>query len=492
MRNPALLAAELSGRPLLMRPEAVAGYARLLGIEAERGGEGRSPFAAFMGRARRLVSGAPTDGKALTAPLAYAPRWLGEPDAIGFGWTLKDGIAVVDICGPLMAQGFGWGDTWYHGYDTLLQAYEEIAADARVLGVFTHYKSPGGVCHAGLPELAKAKREMRAASGGKPMWGFCEASYSASYWVTAQDDYIVASREGGVGSIGAVITHCDMSAGLEADGIVMTPIQFGAKKTDGAFYKPLSETAHADMQAEVDQCGRWFVADVMAGRPTLSEEAILATQAGIFFGDSDVPALSGLAQGLTDAVMTEREAFAALRELISTPRTPAVTAAPASMEKDMKRTDISAAIARAGLTAAQATAINAELDKEADAEAPAADGEGADSQADDTEAEAPAAEPGADAVDEPAASAGAPDGPTVLAILALPEAKGRDNLAKALAGQSGMTVANAKTLLAAAPKASALAVQDPPVAPSGGAPAANGDFAEGKALAAQRKAYRGR
>ncbi|MBA5735180.1 S49 family peptidase, partial [Escherichia coli] len=38
-------------------------------------------------------------------------------------------------------------------------------------------------------------------------------------------------------------------------------------------------------------------------------------------------------------------------------------------------------------------------------------------------------------------------------IMALPEAKGREQLAQALAGQPGMTVEQAKTLLAAAPVA---------------------------------------
>ncbi|MBB9759830.1 S49 family peptidase, partial [Escherichia coli] len=39
-------------------------------------------------------------------------------------------------------------------------------------------------------------------------------------------------------------------------------------------------------------------------------------------------------------------------------------------------------------------------------------------------------------------------------IMALPEAKGREQLAQALTEQPGMTVAQAKTLLAAAPAAS--------------------------------------
>ena len=45
-------------------------------------------------------------------------------------------------------------------------------------------------------------------------------------------------------------------------------------------------------------------------------------------------------------------------------------------------------------------------------------------------------------------------------IMALPEAKGREQLAQALAEQPGMTVDQAKTLLAAAPVAGSASVGD--------------------------------
>ncbi|MCY1649081.1 hypothetical protein OVA11_19075 [Caulobacter sp. SL161] len=56
------------------------------------------------------------------------------------------------------------------------------------------------------------------------------------------------------------------------------------------------------------------------------------------------------------------------------------------------------------------------------------------------------------------------------AVLDLPEARGREKLAKKLAFQPGMTVAAAKELLASAGKETGLAdrVRDPNLAPSGG------------------------
>jgi ClpP class serine protease len=497
MRNPATLAAELSGRPLLMLPSAVPQYARALGVATGEDRDARSPFASFVGRARRLFrASAEAEHEPLSAPLAVLPRWMGEPDSTGFGYVVKDRIAVIDVSGPLMAEGFGWGDCWYHGYDTLRMAYEEAQGDPRVSVIATRAYSPGGVAAPGLPELGRYLRDLRGQDGAKPHWAFCEAAYSAMYWIAAQADQVVAPREGGVGSIGAVITHCDMSGMLSQDGIVVTPIIFGAKKVDGSPVVPLSDTARADMQAEVDQCGRWFVADVVAGRPNLTEDAVLATQAGCFFGDSDQPALSGLAQGLTDQVLTEREAFAALRDLANAPISPAAKPQPAARtENDVKTSAVMAAMTAAGLSAAQIAAVAANLPADGDEEDKKEGPEEGDPNDDEDKKEKPeAGDPAKGPDDDPKSetAANAPDGATALAITGLPEAKGREALARKLAATPGMTAASAKELLAAAPKASAMTVADPDVKPQGGASGeASSQLAQGRQLAAQLKEIRG-
>ncbi|MFN7110317.1 MAG: S49 family peptidase [Brevundimonas sp.] len=388
MRNPAQLAAALSGRPLLMREASVPALARELGVA---GGERGSPLTAFIGRARRAIAGR-GDMEMRTEPLASSPRFVGEPDATGFGWVLKDGVGILEIEGPLMAEGFGWGDTWYHGYDTLHVAYEEMIADARVGAIWEILRSPGGVVDHGLPELAALKREHRAANGGKPIHSFIRDGYSAAYWDASSSDHITAARESGVGSIGAVVTHCDFSGAFAKDGIVITPFKFGKRKTDGSWMEPLSETASATLQAEIDQCGRWFVSDVLEGRPNLTEEAVLATEAGCYFGDSDDPELSGLAKGLIDTVATERTAFATIRELArerlaSSAAGPAPSASkPASIqESEMKRSAVLAAAKKAGLKENDIKALSDALPK-------AEEGDDKPSDKDDDEEDKPADE----------------------------------------------------------------------------------------------------
>lgn len=370
MFNPARLAAEFSGRPLLLREASVPALARQLGFgEVERG----SPFANLMGRARRALAGRGDADADRTEPQALCPNWLGEPEAVGYGWVLIGGVGVLDIRGPLLAEGFGWGDAWYHGYDSLRRAYEEMLADARVGAIWEVVRSPGGVVDAGLPELAALKRESRAAAGGKPIHTFARDAYSAAYWLPSGSDRIVAARESGVGSIGAVVTWCGMAGMLENDGLEVRAFKFGARKTDGSPFEPLSDTAEATLQAEIDQCGRWFVADVVAGRPNLSEEAVLATQAGCYFGDSDDPALSGLALGLVDEIATERAAFAAVQALAQTrlasPPNPQPAADPAASrekETEMKRSAVLAAARKAGLSDDEVNRLSAELPEDDD------------------------------------------------------------------------------------------------------------------------------
>jgi ClpP class serine protease len=442
MRNPAQLAAALSGRPLLMREASVPALARELGIA---GGERGSPISAFFGRARRAIAGR-GDVEMRTEPLATAPRFVGEPDAVGFGWVLKDGVGILEIEGPLMAEGFGWGDTWYHGYDTLHVAYEEMIADARVGAIWEVIRSPGGVVDHGLPELAALKREHRAANGGKPIHSFIRDGYSAAYWDASASDHITAARESGVGSIGAVVTHCDFSGAFAKDGIVITPFKFGKRKTDGSWMEPLSETASTSLQAEIDQCGRWFVSDVLEGRPNLTEEAVLATEAGCYFGDSDDPELSGLAKGLVDTVATERTAFATIRELArerlaSSAAGPAPSASTpkATQESDMKRSTVLAAAKRAGLPENHIKALSEALpkaeegddtpsDKDDDEDMPSEEAEGGEDQTKDG-----SDDKGDDDKVEGEASA----------IAASPEAKKHPALALA-AIQSGQTLAQFK------------------------------------------------
>ncbi|MDJ0921053.1 MAG: S49 family peptidase [Henriciella sp.] len=297
--------ATLTERPLLLTPAAAEQLANLVG--EVRGGPGETK------KRTRFANAEPR-----TEAVAYAPLWMGDSDEVlDWGMTLKDGVAILNIDSSLYPEGWGSGDWWWHGYDTIEAALTLAFADPRVRAVFITMQSPGGLVSEGLWTIAKLIRDNRAQAGGKPVHVHCRYCASAAYWIGSQADWITAGPDAAIGSIGAVILHFDESAAMERWGYKVTPIQFGARKTEFASFKPLDDEAVTNLQAMVDQSGRQFVEAVELGRPMMTAQTSLATEARIFDADHDDPAHSALAIGLIDEVTTEREAFADLVAMVA-------------------------------------------------------------------------------------------------------------------------------------------------------------------------------
>lgn len=454
---------------------------------------------------------------------AYCPHWMeeqgGPDDDLGLGMSLKDGIACLNIDTAISARGSEVCGQWYHGYDTIAAALRAAFAHERVKGIFIRFLTPGGVVDDGIDEVTEVIRAGREAAGGKPVWGFCDVAASAGYWIASQCDKLISPKNGITGSIGAVIVHWEYSGALQKDGIKVTPIQFGAQKTAGAWFAELSEVALADMQAWVDQAGRDFVAAIVAGRPSLTEEQCLATEARIYTGHHDEADRSALGIGLVDELMREREAFAALvthtEQAVSetgdgtseaqaqaplgkaTGKTASSKSATAKKETPMAKQKAAAKPgAKAARLAARRKAAEAELaaikaQEEADAiedeEEPSAEDEedlsaedddepSAEDEEDDLTAEDEEEEPSAeDEEEEPAPKAKATSEERRLAIMGLPEAKGNEAFARSLA-KDGFTLAQARKALRSANRTGALAGRrDRAVGANGGAAAAGGD-----------------
>lgn len=515
-----------AGRPLLLTPDAALQLAtRALAVDAgalRHARLARSPgkFMSKLGIASLFTSRAMEDDddfigeSAPTRPLGYAPFYAGAPEHEGFCWSLVEGIACMDIEGALLDRGCVSvsGETFW-GYDTVAQALKEACADSRVRGVFMRVNSPGGVVAGGLEALTADMRSLRQTSNtnGKPIFAYADCAASAAYWIASQCDRIFAPPVGTVGSIGAVIVHEDWSEAAAKAGVKVTPIQFGAKKTDGAWFKALSEQALADLQSEIDAIGHRFVADVVAGREFLSRDALIGTQAACFMAANSDPERSGIKLGLVDEISREDAAFAALKAHVAgvKPASQPVSAkrrapAPASVvqtdsnpgaqtETDEMRTKnsrIEAVLSRKAMTADEKLdAIQSIIDEETDDAA--AEGEDeevvAEGEEEETTAETEEEETTAEGEEEEPAAEGEEEEPKAKAalarakaIIALPEARGREALAQKLAFTPGMKVATAKDLLAAAPKASKLNVHDPKLGAAGDAVAA-GKSADEKA-----------
>lgn len=514
----ALVARHL-GRPVLMLPDAAEELASRIYSAEPRAFRSETKFAAFlrlagMGRPATLRDDDIVEEEPMPAGgFAYVPLWMehagGPDDELEYGMSLKDGIACLNIDTAISARGSEFCGTWYHGYDTIAAALRQAFADDRVKGIFLRFETPGGVVDDGIDEVSEILRTNREKAGGKPVWGFCDVAASAGYWIASQCDRLIASRTGIVGSIGAVMIHTEYSGMLAKDGIRVTPIQFGAQKTAGNMFQELSETAAADMQAWVDQAGRDFVAAIQLGREALDEAKCLATEARIYTAHHDDPARSGLAIGLVDEIMREAEAFLALRQHTeqADPDAPAAASAgakPASTattgDPTMAKPKAAAVpgrkaaklaaqrkAAEARLAAIQAEEEAAALEDEEEVAAEDEDEVVAEDEdevvAEDEDEVVAEDEDEVVAEEEEAAPAAKPKGKHAKAILALPEAKGAEPMARQLAAQ-GFTADQARKALRAAKRTGALNARSDTPLRGGSATATSDDAIAGRLKAA--------
>ena len=448
MSRDASAAARFFGRAVLLDPQHGRDQvAALLARCSER-----EPVLGRLGR-MLAIARAGDDGERPDRPAAWTPPYLRARSTVRpSGLVVSEGVAVLDVRGPLLDRALVWGDgeVWCDGYDRISAALDEARLDSAIQALLIRFDTPGGLVD-GLEGCARSIRAVSAA--GKPVHGYVGAmALSAGYWLAAACDRIVSSPEGLTGPVGVIILHMEMSGWLAETGITVTPITFGAKKADGSPYAPLSETARTDMQGMVDELGLRFAGHV-AGRRGLAVADVVALQAGVLMPSGATPA------GLIDEVAFEDEAFASLLSTLGTRGSG--DASPPAQEADMGLKDKITAIlsgrgsANAKLKRLGAAVAEDEDDKTAvgaedDEEETSAEGE-EDKPKDDEETAAEGEEDKPEDEDEDGPAAGA-SLKTAKAILDLPSAKGREKLARELAF-AGMSVKTADRLLSAAPKA---------------------------------------
>lgn len=210
-------------------------------------------------------------------------------------------VAIIPVTGVLVD---GDANTWYgeQSYGDLADKVGMAMSDSEVGAIALQIGSPGGEV-SGLFDFVDSLYAMR---GDKPIWSILDDhAYSAAYAIASSTDYITVPRTGGVGSIGVITMHLDISKLLEDNGIKVSIIQFGERKSDYSLFKPLSDSAKERLQGHIDSVGEMFVEMVGRNR-NLSRSRVRATEAGLYMGADGVEA------GLADAVMSPQEAFAKL------------------------------------------------------------------------------------------------------------------------------------------------------------------------------------
>lgn len=232
-------------------------------------------------------------------------------------YDVVEGVAVVLVAGLLVhAAGLPeWTRGWLTGYGDVVRAVAAAMEDAAVQAVVLHVDSPGGEA-SGCFAAAEALAALR---GRKPMIAICdEIAYSAAYALAAAADWITVPPTGGVGSIGAVTMHVDLSKALSEMGVKITVLAGGRHKADGHPYAPLPDSVAEDTTEQMESLRRFFAQSVVGTpeRPRrlergLTLNAALETEARAYSGPDQVAEAVRLR--LADAVAWPEEAWRALQ-----------------------------------------------------------------------------------------------------------------------------------------------------------------------------------
>lgn len=220
-----------------------------------------------------------------------------------------DKIAVIPIHGTLVRRTVGLeAESGLASYAAIASQLDAALANPNVTAILLDIDSPGGES-GGVFDLAD---RIRSAASVKPVWAVAnDMAFSAAYALASGASRIFVSRTGGVGSIGVIAMHVDQSAKDAQDGVRYTAVFAGDRKNDLNPHQPITGEAHAFLQGEVNRVYDLFVETVAKNRG-VGAEAVVATQAGLFFGKDAVSA------GLADAVGSFDDALAQLYASIST------------------------------------------------------------------------------------------------------------------------------------------------------------------------------
>jgi signal peptide peptidase SppA len=204
-------------------------------------------------------------------------------------------IAVLNIAGPLVSRPepgeCGPGPTSYEG---IRLAFDEAMDDGNVAAVILRLDSAGGLV-SGCFDLTDHIFSRR---GEKPIVAQVDdMAYSACYAIASACDRIQVSRTSGVGSVGVVAYHVDLSGAYEQAGVKVTYIYSGSHKVDGNPTEPLPESVKNSWQAECDSLRDLFVETVAKYRG-MEASAIADTEADTYTG------VASIAVGFADSVGT--------------------------------------------------------------------------------------------------------------------------------------------------------------------------------------------
>ncbi|HEL7748768.1 TPA: S49 family peptidase [Stenotrophomonas maltophilia] len=196
-------------------------------------------------------------------------------------------IGVINLSGAMVNRPMpGASGPGPVSYAAVRDTFDELLNDDAVTSIILRLDTPGGMA-SGCFDLVDHIFEAR---GRKPVYALVDdKAYSAGFALASACDEIWVSRTSGVGSVGVVCYHQDWSGNNAQIGLKVTPLFAGARKVDFDPNFPLSEEAHAEAMADLEDMRTMFV-DTVARNLGMEAEAVRATEAACYRGQAAVAA----------------------------------------------------------------------------------------------------------------------------------------------------------------------------------------------------------
>ena len=243
-----------------------------------------------------------------------------NPEAIGLfddeddenkkPFTIKDGIAIIDIHGPLIKRASGFFARFFGivGMVQIGEVFQKALADPDVKGIFLDVDSPGGSV-SGTSDLADI---VFSARGVKPVLTFADDQMtSAAQWIGGAAEFVaIANEPTRIGSVGVVGVHMDIADMAKAQGVKITVFSAGRFKKVGNQFEHLSKDGKEYIQSQFNYLHGLFIDAIVrnTGIPENKLDKDLK-EAKVFF------ASQGIAVGLAHAIMNRKQAMSLLSDV---------------------------------------------------------------------------------------------------------------------------------------------------------------------------------
>ena len=236
--------------------------------------------------------------------------------------VIEGNIAIIPVNGMLYHK-VDWAGYSYTGYEWIRNLIAFALDDSDIEGVVMDYRTGGGEVD-GAFETAN---DIWNLAQQKPVLGLAgNHAYSAGYLLLSASTKINVPPTGGVGSIGVVTSHMDVSEAMSEAGYKLTFIYKGQHKVDGNSYEPLPKSVKARIDAKLEVPYNLFV-DAVSTYRSMDSQKVRDTEASTFTAEE------ALELGLVDSVVSSDDAIAAfVAELNGKQRSKIMSTANANVE----------------------------------------------------------------------------------------------------------------------------------------------------------------